>query len=632
MAVMQLQPDLNESVLANGYRVPRGSSLRSVLGRGDQTACEYRTAHDVTLWPLEIAERRVHRLSWATSASSSFAARPRAALRFTLRATAGLKFSELSLDDLTLFLRGGDDLPIAALRAALRPQVAVVVRPAARPVPWQQVIVDDADRARRLRRRGGAAPLRTALVPGLSAAAGVLRLPGPLSVRQAARAAGRRSSRCDAHEIEILVLSDAHDPGLDGVVNAQHFALHCTPAVNLFPRRADRIHLTESEHEYHVVPDRTRPMDFEVHSVGEVVGFGSSADVKQPFHPFFAWNDLTAEGDAPAYYTVQRQPRALSARQRARGARSSYVGSEVFLSLVDPDEGPYRPILRQLAVETLCTNRDLPLAPVARPGADRLHARVGRAGRVDPLPGGPEPAARVARLRRPQLASHQPPVAQLPVAGRGQRRGGTEGAGLARAAVALRRSDRRRARASRSRASAPPRARGSRGPCRFPGPTTFGRGMEVTLTCDETAFEGSGVFLLGAVLERFFAKYVSINSFTETVLRTDPARRDHAMADESGTSEDPARLRDGGGPWREGARADAVRCAGARRPSEFDFFQALRRLEAAGRPRSSRGSERRPRPADEPIRLGQEPDLTFAASSLARLRGRRGRRAAAAAP
>ena len=40
------------------------------------------------------------------------------------------------------------------------------------------------------------------------------------------------------------------------------------------------------------------------------------------------------------------------------------------------------------------------------------------------------------------------------------------------------------------------------------------------MTCDENAFQGSGVFLLGAVLDRFFAKYVSINSFTETVLRT----------------------------------------------------------------------------------------------------------------
>ena len=54
----------------------------------------------------------------------------------------------------------------------------------------------------------------------------------------------------------------------------------------------------------------------------------------------------------------------------------------------------------------------------------------------------------------------------------------------------------------------------------LPGPAAFGRGTKVTLTCDEAAFEGMGVFLLGAVLERFFSKYVSMNSFTETALRT----------------------------------------------------------------------------------------------------------------
>ena len=53
-----------------------------------------------------------------------------------------------------------------------------------------------------------------------------------------------------------------------------------------------------------------------------------------------------------------------------------------------------------------------------------------------------------------------------------------------------------------------------------PGPIAFGRGLEVSVELDEPAFEGSGVFLLGAVLEQFFAKYVSINSFTETVVTT----------------------------------------------------------------------------------------------------------------
>ncbi|MFM8330687.1 MAG: type VI secretion system baseplate subunit TssF, partial [Candidatus Methylumidiphilus sp.] len=50
------------------------------------------------------------------------------------------------------------------------------------------------------------------------------------------------------------------------------------------------------------------------------------------------------------------------------------------------------------------------------------------------------------------------------------------------------------------------------------GPIVFGRGQEVTLKFEESAFEGSGAFLLGAVLEQFFARYASINSFTETVV------------------------------------------------------------------------------------------------------------------
>lgn len=44
------------------------------------------------------------------------------------------------------------------------------------------------------------------------------------------------------------------------------------------------------------------------------------------------------------------------------------------------------------------------------------------------------------------------------------------------------------------------------------------RGIEVTVTFEEKSFEGSGVYLLGAVLERLFAEYAAINHFTQTVL------------------------------------------------------------------------------------------------------------------
>ena len=52
------------------------------------------------------------------------------------------------------------------------------------------------------------------------------------------------------------------------------------------------------------------------------------------------------------------------------------------------------------------------------------------------------------------------------------------------------------------------------------GPVAAGRGLEVTLTIDEAPFGGAGGILLATVLDRFFAKYVSINAFTETVLRS----------------------------------------------------------------------------------------------------------------
>lgn len=54
----------------------------------------------------------------------------------------------------------------------------------------------------------------------------------------------------------------------------------------------------------------------------------------------------------------------------------------------------------------------------------------------------------------------------------------------------------------------------------------------------------------------------------------------------------------------------------AQTPYKFDFFVALRRLECAHRDRPRLG--RAALPADEPIRLGQEPSLAAAPSALAR--------------
>src|ERR1700759_67600 len=54
MTVVQLAPNPREGSLSSGFAVPPGSVLRARSGLRDAVSCEYRTAHPVELWPIEI--------------------------------------------------------------------------------------------------------------------------------------------------------------------------------------------------------------------------------------------------------------------------------------------------------------------------------------------------------------------------------------------------------------------------------------------------------------------------------------------------------------------------------------------------------------------------------------------------
>lgn len=79
---------------------------------------------------------------------------------------------------------------------------------------------------------------------------------------------------------------------------------------------------------------------------------------------------------------------------------------------------------------------------------------------------------------------------------------------------------------------------------------------------------------------------------------------------------------DGSGPVRSVHQAQTVRLAAlfaaiSAAPWRWNYFQALRLLDCLSPDRPRLGQARRP--ADEPVRLGQEPALDFAPASLARL-------------
>src|SRR4051794_26664671 len=60
MAVMQFEPSKDDTSLADGRPVPRGTAVQSAAGKGDTAACEYRTAHELTLWPLTVTQARYY--------------------------------------------------------------------------------------------------------------------------------------------------------------------------------------------------------------------------------------------------------------------------------------------------------------------------------------------------------------------------------------------------------------------------------------------------------------------------------------------------------------------------------------------------------------------------------------------
>src|SRR5258706_10779857 len=157
MAIARLQPDPAESNLASGVVVPRGAALQSVHVRGAQTRCQFRTAHDVTLWPLQVASveyfsfapdlpltqlPQLPQFSQLSQLSQLSAGAPganpvvRGGLRIRLRGFDGVKLRDLPLDRLTFFLSAPDHPAFRLHELVFASALGAMVLPVEQPVPW----------------------------------------------------------------------------------------------------------------------------------------------------------------------------------------------------------------------------------------------------------------------------------------------------------------------------------------------------------------------------------------------------------------------------------------------------------------------------------------------------------------
>ena len=539
--LVRAQPTFGDPALLAGKRIQEGSYLDATFVERDRrVACRYRLGAQITMWPFELV--RAEYLGDAASLTALGApidetARAGLRLSFTTRmspkpeteiseqeaqAAPPFQARACSMDELKIHLVGPPAVSIALYEQIFAQRRQVFLRhldafgdpacAAAGPDCVGQIGFDGEDALSITDNRifEGFARLREYFQFEQKYLGFRLRGLRPLLSRVAAKS------------FDVIITFSDSNPRLKTAITGAGFALYAAPATNLFQKALDRIPIRSDQHEFHVVADRSRPLDYEPHRITEVFAYRSGQRDKEPVAPLYGGHSDAAPSSG-LYYTVRRLPRRRTASERQYGQTSNYTGTELFLSLIDTRQADGE--VAELSVRAFCSNRHLTeQLPVGAGGADfRLSQDTSielycAAGPTPPR----EPVLRNMRSRAETASTGS--VAWRLINMLSLNHLGLLDRSAGHNAQALREilslfADFRDAAVERRIAGV--RSLGSRPIVRRVRRKTgvgMARGLEITVTFDDKAFEGSGVFLLGAVLDRFFAEYVAINNFTQTVI------------------------------------------------------------------------------------------------------------------
>jgi type VI secretion system protein ImpG len=495
-------------------KVERGTVLNTRPVRG--VTCKFRTAYEVTLAPLAVKSASYrHAISAPEGTRLPASAASVISLQLELQ-SAQVRWSALG-STLRVYL-DGEPSQVSQLRQALTEQVVALMVQTSAHGPWagpyaqrpqlvgfddNQALIDYDERshpAYRLLTEYFAfpdkfnfidlpLPLKSLDVGGGDAATG---LPRVLTL----------------HFVLAGLRSDSDQARLLESISARHFALGCTPVVNLFKQHADPIRVTHAATQYPVVVDARRAFGYEVSSIDKVFRVKQTANGEaiEEFRAFFSLHheDLLAQDDSPS---AAKGGRYWHTHRDAAVAELS-PGYELELSIVDVDFDPAVPQTDTLSLQVTATNRDLPgLLSFGAPGGD-LFIEGGSVAREIRFMRKPTPTYRFDGGKGGlwRLISHLS-LNHLSLSGRG-----VEALKEMLRLYDLPRdaSNRRQVDGLRTIAFLPATAWLEGEPF-----ATFVRGTEVRLTVDEESFVGTGLSLFAAVLDRFFGLYVHINSFSK---------------------------------------------------------------------------------------------------------------------
>lgn len=494
MAIVHFSVSPRQDRAIEGITVPRDTALFATAAGGAE--CRFRTGFALPLWPVEAIAARMQNPAELTflddrpevqaclrvtlrciSENRSFAALAPRALRFYLDGERGsrLRLFELLCNNLAgvaVITRDGNR-EAAAFPAGLRVD-PVGLEPEEAMLPYPE----GSHHGYRLLQEYFNFPDKFLFLELGGLAPGLLG---------------------DARDVDLLFLFDA-DPPERLIVDATAMRLNCVPVINLFHQTSEPIRLDHMSVDYLLEPDLRAADTTEIHSVLGITRSeaGGAADMVPPY--------FSAEPDGPDDARLRWIARRLPASNPMLG------GSEVQLSFVDPAMNPLVPAEDVLFARLLCTNRGLARqvskATRFQVEADLPIERIACLAR--PTPPGDPPAAGESLWR---LVSHLT-LNKLSLEQRGSNLEALKQILFLYSGADESSRKRRQIEGIAAIATRPiVRRLGDR---HWRG---FVRGTEITLVFDEEHFVGASALLLGSVLDRFFALYAGVNSFTELVIR-----------------------------------------------------------------------------------------------------------------
>jgi type VI secretion system protein ImpG len=542
VALVSVTPRFDDNNLKTGLTFDTGSYVDAVyVEQQRRVSCRFRTCAPLTLWPLHL-EGAQYFAAPAPLQALGLEILPGVAaglrLSFRHRTTKleddranvtppGAPVSELDIDSLPIHLAGTDSDASAIYEQLFANCRRVTLRyldafgdPKFLPMPpdmLQQIGFGDGESlfGQRDRVFGGFSLLRD-----------YFAFPqrfGGFSLEKLRKVL----PRVPAEAFDLLFEFDMSIPRLAASVKPAMFSLYALPIVNLFETQCSRVPLKRNEAEHHVVADRSRWLDFEVYRVLDVFAHYAGSTEKVRAFPLYSLpTDDTPLREA-LFYTVRRLPRRETVQEQRSGPKSTYMGSEIYLSLREPADIDEPDRARELSVRALVSNRHLPeQLPVGEAGTD-FYLAEDTSVPVRCLAGPTAPKESVLALERRQRVATPPGAVawklinalSLNHLGLTDRSDQDRAGGL-RELLGLFADLSDVVTERRIRGVVGVRSRPITRRLRQANGFNAARGMEITVTFDERAFEGNGIMVLGAVLDRFFAQYASINSFTETVIES----------------------------------------------------------------------------------------------------------------